>query len=93
MVLEIARLIREDFLQQNAFTDYDYTCPLYKSLGMLKVLLVRTPDSTAVAGPPRLSCPPPGRPAARPCAHSHRGVSLLSFVISRPVDTMNIILV
>lgn len=37
VVLEIARLIREDFLQQNAFTDYDYTCPLYKSLGMLKV--------------------------------------------------------
>lgn len=62
MVLEIARLIREDFLQQNAFTDYDYTCPLYKSLGMLKVLLVRTPDSTAVAGPPRLSCPPRGGP-------------------------------
>lgn len=37
VVLEIARVIREDFLQQNAFTDYDYTCPLYKSLGMLKV--------------------------------------------------------
>lgn len=39
VVLEIARLIREDFLQQNAFTDYDYTCPLYKSLGMLKVCI------------------------------------------------------
>lgn len=38
VVLEIARIIREDFLQQNAFTDYDYTCPLYKSLGMLKVM-------------------------------------------------------
>lgn len=41
VVLEIARLIREDFLQQNAFTDYDYTCPLYKSLGMLKVMASR----------------------------------------------------
>ncbi|CAM9553901.1 unnamed protein product, partial [Choristocarpus tenellus] len=39
VVLEIARLIREDFLQQNAFTDYDYTCPLYKSLGMLKTIV------------------------------------------------------
>ncbi|CAN0408935.1 unnamed protein product, partial [Laminaria digitata] len=39
VVLEIARLIREDFLQQNAFTDYDYTCPLYKSLGMLKTII------------------------------------------------------
>ncbi|CAM9666250.1 unnamed protein product, partial [Discosporangium mesarthrocarpum] len=39
VVLEIARVIREDFLQQNAFTDYDYTCPLYKSLGMLKTII------------------------------------------------------
>nr|AGK85255.1 vacuolar ATPase subunit A [Fucus vesiculosus] len=39
VVLEIARVIREDFLQQNAFTDYDYTCPLYKSLGMLKMII------------------------------------------------------
>ena len=28
--MEIAKIIREDFLQQNAFTDYDYTCPLEK---------------------------------------------------------------
>ncbi|CAM9470195.1 unnamed protein product, partial [Hapterophycus canaliculatus] len=39
VVLEMARVIREDFLQQNAFTDYDYTCPLYKSLGMLKTII------------------------------------------------------
>jgi V-type H+-transporting ATPase subunit A len=39
VVMEIARVIREDFLQQNAFTDYDYTCPLYKSLGMLKTII------------------------------------------------------
>eukprot|EP00743_Colponemidia_sp_Colp-15_P000159 GILK01000183.1.p1 GENE.GILK01000183.1~~GILK01000183.1.p1 ORF type:complete len:635 (+),score=121.89 GILK01000183.1:72-1907(+) len=35
-VLEIAKIIREDFLQQNAFTDYDYRCPLYKTAGMMK---------------------------------------------------------
>ncbi len=33
--LEIARIIREDYLQQNSFTDFDFTCPLVKTLGML----------------------------------------------------------
>jgi len=32
VIMEIAKIIREDFLQQNAFTDYDYTCPLGKSV-------------------------------------------------------------
>jgi len=36
VVMEIAKILREDFLQQNAFTDYDYTCPLNKSIGMLR---------------------------------------------------------
>jgi V-type H+-transporting ATPase subunit A len=34
LVLEVARLIREDFLQQNAFSDYDYTCPMTKTYWM-----------------------------------------------------------
>jgi len=34
--LEVAKLIREDYLMQNSFTDYDYTCPLVKTSGMLK---------------------------------------------------------
>jgi V-type H+-transporting ATPase subunit A len=34
--LEIAKVIREDYLQQNAFSSYDYNCPLYKTLGMMK---------------------------------------------------------
>ncbi len=33
--LEIARIIREDFLNQNSFTSFDYTCPLLKTIGML----------------------------------------------------------
>jgi len=37
--LEIARIIREDFLQQNSFSEYDYTCPLAKTLGMLKCIV------------------------------------------------------
>lgn len=38
-VLEIAKIIREDFLQQNAFSTYDYNCPLYKTLGMMKAIV------------------------------------------------------
>lgn len=30
LILEVAKIIREDFLQQNAFSDYDYMCPLHK---------------------------------------------------------------
>jgi len=39
VVLEIAKVIREDFLQQNAFSDYDYNCPLHKTLGMMKSIV------------------------------------------------------
>lgn len=38
-VLEIAKIIREDFLQQNAFSSYDYNCPLYKTVGMMKAIV------------------------------------------------------
>uniref|UniRef100_A0A7S3JZ23 H(+)-transporting two-sector ATPase n=1 Tax=Aureoumbra lagunensis TaxID=44058 RepID=A0A7S3JZ23_9STRA len=39
VLMETAKIIREDFLQQNAFTDYDFTCPLSKSIGMLKAIV------------------------------------------------------
>ena len=39
VVMEVAKILREDFLQQNAFTDYDYTCPLVKTLGMLACII------------------------------------------------------
>ena len=32
VTLEIAKIIREDYLQQNAFSRHDYTCPLHKSV-------------------------------------------------------------
>ena len=34
--LDIARIIREDFLMQNAFSTWDYNCPLNKTAWMLK---------------------------------------------------------
>merc|ERR1719399_729503 len=37
--LEVAKIIREDFLQQNGFTDYDFKCPLGKTIGMMKVIV------------------------------------------------------
>eukprot|EP00213_Chloropicon_mariensis_P007501 CAMPEP_0197482446 /NCGR_PEP_ID=MMETSP1309-20131121/55272_1 /TAXON_ID=464262 /ORGANISM="Genus nov. species nov., Strain RCC998" /LENGTH=631 /DNA_ID=CAMNT_0043024955 /DNA_START=47 /DNA_END=1942 /DNA_ORIENTATION=+ len=36
IVLETARLIKDDFLQQNAFTPYDKFCPLYKSVWLMR---------------------------------------------------------
>jgi len=39
VIMEIAKVIREDYLQQNAFSDYDFTCPLVKSVGMLRCIV------------------------------------------------------
>jgi V-type H+-transporting ATPase subunit A len=36
VTLEVARMIKEDFLQQDGFADYDRYCPFYKTVGMLK---------------------------------------------------------
>jgi V/A-type H+-transporting ATPase subunit A len=38
-VLEVARMIREDYLQQSAFSDVDAFCPLKKQYWMLKVII------------------------------------------------------
>merc|ERR1712194_530755 len=37
--LGVAKIIREDFLQQNGFSDYDFMCPLAKTIGMMKVIV------------------------------------------------------
>jgi len=39
VVMEVAKLIREDFLAQNAFTEHDYTCPIGKTVGMLNIIV------------------------------------------------------
>eukprot|EP00035_Acanthoeca_spectabilis_P019780 m.429676 g.429676 ORF g.429676 m.429676 type:complete len:618 (+) comp17048_c0_seq1:38-1891(+) len=36
VTLEVAKLLKDDFLQQNGYTNYDRFCPFYKSVGMLK---------------------------------------------------------
>jgi V-type H+-transporting ATPase subunit A len=36
--LEIAKVVREDFLQQNGFSEFDFMCPLAKTLGMMRCI-------------------------------------------------------
>jgi V-type H+-transporting ATPase subunit A len=38
-VLEITKIIIEDFLQQNSYSEYDYYCPLHKTCGMAKAIV------------------------------------------------------
>ncbi|CAC5421738.1 ATPeV1A [Mytilus coruscus] len=39
ITLEVAKLIKDDFLQQNGYTPYDRFCPFYKTVGMLKNII------------------------------------------------------
>lgn len=39
LTVEVARIIREDFLQQNAYSSYDSFCPIYKTIGMMKAIV------------------------------------------------------
>jgi len=39
VTLEVARIIREDFLAQNGFSDHDKYCPFYKTCWMLKLIV------------------------------------------------------
>lgn len=39
ITLEVAKLIKDDFLQQNGYTLYDRYCPFYKTVGMLKNII------------------------------------------------------
>ncbi|CAF3734371.1 unnamed protein product [Rotaria sp. Silwood1] len=39
ITLEVARMIKEDFLQQNMFSSYDKYCPFYKCVAMLRNII------------------------------------------------------
>lgn len=39
ITLEVAKLIKDDFLQQNGYSPYDRYCPFYKSVGMMKNMM------------------------------------------------------
>eukprot|EP00121_Abeoforma_whisleri_P005609 Awhi_evm1s5088 len=36
ITLEVAKLIKDDFLQQNGYSSYDKYCPFYKTVGMMR---------------------------------------------------------
>jgi len=40
MILDIARMIREDFLQQNSYSSHDRYCPINKTKGMLNNIVL-----------------------------------------------------
>ncbi|XP_039952352.1 V-type proton ATPase catalytic subunit A-like isoform X1 [Bactrocera tryoni] len=39
VTLEVAKLIKDDFLQQNSYSTYDRYCPFYKTVGMLNNII------------------------------------------------------
>jgi V-type H+-transporting ATPase subunit A len=39
ITLEVAKLLKDDFLQQNGYTSYDRFCPFYKAVGMMKNII------------------------------------------------------
>ncbi|GFY40903.1 v-type proton ATPase catalytic subunit A, partial [Trichonephila inaurata madagascariensis] len=39
ITLEVARLLKDDFLQQNGYTNYDKFCPFYKTVGMMRNMM------------------------------------------------------
>lgn len=39
ITLEVAKLLKDDFLQQNSYTKYDRYCPFYKTVGMLSNII------------------------------------------------------
>jgi len=36
VTLDVARLVKDDFLQQNGISEYDRYCPFYKTSGMIR---------------------------------------------------------
>jgi V-type H+-transporting ATPase subunit A len=53
VTLEVAKLIKDDFLQQNGYSPYDRFCPFYKTVGMIRNIVAfydlakHTVESTA----------------------------------------------
>merc|ERR1711982_313500 len=38
VILETAKIIKDEFLQQNAFSEHDKNCPLWKTAGMMRCI-------------------------------------------------------
>lgn len=47
LTLDVARIVREDYLQQNAYTPYDKYCPFEKAVWMLRNIVTFFDEATA----------------------------------------------
>jgi V-type H+-transporting ATPase subunit A len=60
ITLDIAKLIKDDFLQQNGYSAYDKYCPFYKTNAMLKNIMLyyglatKAVETGAITVPPKL---------------------------------------
>jgi len=50
ITLDIANLLKEDFLQQNGYSDYDQFCPLWKTFWMMKAFMNYHDEAQRVIG-------------------------------------------
>ena len=50
ITLDVATLIKEDFLQQNGYSDYDQFCPLWKTEWMMKAMMAFHDESQKAVG-------------------------------------------
>lgn len=50
ITLDVATLIKEDFLQQNGYSDYDQFCPLWKTAWMMKAMMAFHDESQKAIG-------------------------------------------
>lgn len=56
ITLDIAKILKEDFLQQNGYSSYDRYCPMYKTVGMLKAMMHYYDEAQSlVANDPNMS--------------------------------------
>lgn len=50
ITLDVATLLKEDFLQQNGYSDYDQFCPLWKTAWMMKLMMMFHDESQKAIG-------------------------------------------
>ncbi|KZV88861.1 V-type ATPase [Exidia glandulosa HHB12029] len=50
ITLEVARMLKDDFLQQNGISEYDRFCPFYKTNGMLRNFVTFHEEATKIVG-------------------------------------------
>ncbi|KAK5119837.1 H(+)-transporting V1 sector ATPase subunit A [Meristemomyces frigidus] len=50
ITLDVATLIKEDFLQQNGYSDYDQYCPLWKTAWMMKCMMTYHDEAQKAIG-------------------------------------------